>query len=315
MRLIKNNTKIDFLGKRKIAFTLSAVLILGSIISLIAHGGPNYGIDFKGGEIIQLKFLKEEPVANIRKIISKLNIGDFNIQEFGSKQDFLVRVSQAPEAGAGKTRSQAVQAGLHDAYGENFTVERVEMVGPKVGGDLRQKAFLALFYSLTGILLYITLRFELRFGVAAIVALAHDTILTIGAFSVFDKEITLSAVAAILTVIGYSLNDTIVVFDRIRENFKLKRGIAMAEVMNISINQTLSRTLLTSCTTLFVVMSIFFIGGEVIHDFAFALLVGVGVGTYSSIFVASPILLMWNGKKGVPATAGKRKKKVKKASA
>lgn len=311
MRLIKNDTTIDFLGKRKMAFVLSAILILGSFISLIAHGGPNYGIDFRGGEIVQLKFVKEEPVANIRKVISKLGIGDFNIQEFGSKNDFLVRVAQAPSAGEEDARSQIVQDGLHDVYGDGFTVERVEMVGPKVGSDLREKAFLALFYSLAGILLYITLRFELRFGVAAIVALAHDTILTIGAFSIFNMEITLTVVAAVLTVIGYSLNDTIVVFDRIRENFKLKRGLSIEELMNISINQTLSRTILTSCTTLFVVLSIFFLGGEVIHAFAFALLIGVCVGTYSSIFVAAPVLLLWDAKKGAGAVAGNRKRNKK----
>lgn len=294
MRIVSPETNINFIGQRRIAAVFSAALIAASIFSLIWHGGPNYGIDFKGGTLIQLKFSEAAPLSEIRKIIGDLNIGDFSIQEFGSPEEFLVHVQQAVDAKGEDTQAQDVEAALREVYGNNFSVERVEMVGPKVGRDLREKAFMALFYSLVGILIYITLRFELRFGVAAIVALGHDTILTIGAFSIMDKEITLTVIAALLTVIGYSLNDTIVVFDRIRENLRLKRGQKLEEILNISINQTLSRTILTSCTTLVVVLSIFFLGGEVIHDLSFALLVGVLVGTYSSIFVASPAILLWH---------------------
>lgn len=296
---------------------ISAALIAVSFFSLIWHGGPNYGIDFKGGTLIQLKFPEAAPLSELRRVIGNLNVGDFSIQEFGSPEEFLVRVQQAVDAQGEDTQAQQVETALREVYGKNFSVERVEMVGPKVGRDLREKAFLALFYSLVGILIYITLRFELRFGVAAIVALGHDTILTIGAFSIMDKEITLTVIAALLTVIGYSLNDTIVIFDRIRENLRLKRGQKLAEILNISINQTLSRTILTSGTTLVVVLSIFFLGGEVIHDLAFALLIGVLVGTYSSIFVASPFILFWHdwprrklGEKA-PSTKKSSKKKAK----
>jgi preprotein translocase subunit SecF len=294
MRIVSPKTNVDFIGKRRAAAIFSATLIMASIFSLIWHGGPNYGIDFKGGTLIQLKFTEAVPLSEVRKIIGGLKIGDFSIQEFGSPKELLVRVQQAVDEKGEDTQAQDVEAALREVYAKSFSVERVEMVGPKVGADLREKAFLALFYSLMGILFYITVRFELRFGVAAIVALGHDTILTIGAFSIMDKEITLTVIAALLTVIGYSLNDTIVIFDRIRENLRLKRGQKLAEILNISINQTLSRTILTSGTTLVVVLSIFFLGGEVIHDLAFALLVGVLVGTYSSIFVASPFILLWH---------------------
>lgn len=294
MRLIKKETKIDFLGKRRIGAVVSTAMILISLASLIYHGGPNYGIDFRGGTIVQLKFKEAAPISQVRKTISGLDMGDFNIQRFGEPEDLLVRLPRAEAVEGEENPAQTVEAALREEFGEGFTVERVEMVGPKVGSDLREKALLALFYSLAGILIYITLRFELRFGVAAIIALIHDTIITVGAFSIMDKEFTLPVVAALLTVIGYSLNDTIVVFDRIRENLRLKRGVALTELLNISINQTLSRTLLTSGTTLIVVLSIFFFGGEVIHNFSFALLVGIAVGTYSSIFVASPLLLLWS---------------------
>ncbi len=294
MRIIEPGTTIDFIGKRKVAAIISVILILIAIGSLIIHGGPNYGIDFKGGTIIQVKFADTAPISEIRNIIGTLKLGEFNIQEFGSDRELLIRAQRVEETAGEETQAQRVEAALRDKYGDSFSVERVEMVGPKVGKDLREKALLALFYSLAGILIYITFRFEFRFGVAAIAALAHDTLITVGAFSLLDKEFTLTVIAALLTVVGYSLNDTIVIFDRIRENLRLKRGLKPEEVFNISINQTLSRTFLTSGTTLVVVLCIFFLGGEVIHDFSFALLVGVIIGTYSSIFVASPIILLWN---------------------
>ncbi len=316
MRLLNRETKIDFLGKRKLAAIFSVTLILISIGSLILHGGPNYGIDFVGGTLIQLKFKEPVPVVEVRKTLGNLDLGDFSLQEFGAPEEILIHVSQADELGKEATQAQKVEQALRDKYGDSFIVERVEMVGPKVGGDLRQKAMLALIYSLAGILLYITFRFEFKFGMAAIIALLHDTIITVGAFSVFDKEFSLTVIAALLTVIGYSLNDTIVVFDRIRETMRLKRGIPIEHMMNLSINQTLSRTLLTSGTTLFVVLSIFFLGGEVIHDFAFALLVGVGIGTYSSIFVATPTLLLWKSFSASPGGQNRSKsKKNKKARA
>lgn len=307
MRIVKPETTIDFIGRRGLAAVLSTVLIVISIGSLVVHGGPNYGIDFRGGTLIQLKFQNPAPIAEVRKNLAGLGLGDFSIQEFGAPEELLIRVQRADENSEGATQASMIENKLREAYGDSFLVDRVEMVGPKVGKDLRQKALLALVYSLLGILIYITLRFEFRFGVAAICALAHDTMITVGAFSVLDKEFTLTVIAALLTVIGYSLNDTIVVFDRIRENLRLKRGMALEDMFNVSINQTLSRTILTSGTTLVVVLCIFFLGGEVIHDFSFALLVGVLVGTYSSIFVASPIILFWNTyTAGRGGKAGKR---------
>ncbi|HJM83564.1 MAG TPA: protein translocase subunit SecF [Nitrospinota bacterium] len=294
MRIVKPETNIDFIGKRYYAAGLSIVMIFAALGSLIIHGGPNYGIDFKGGSIIQLKFDHVAPIPELRKIINTLNIGNFSIQEFGTPEEILIRIQRAEENIDGDTYTQQVESRLREQYGKSFSVERVEMVGPKVGRDLREKAVLAMVYALLGILAYITIRFEFRFGLAAIISLAHDTLVTVGFFSILDKEFTLTVIAALLTVIGYSLNDTIVVFDRIRENTRLKRGIDIEKVFNISINQTLSRTILTSGTTLVVILCIFFFGGEVIHDFSFALLIGVLVGTYSSIFVASPIILSWD---------------------
>lgn len=294
MELIKEKTAIDFLGKRRLATIFSLLLIAGTVATLVAHGGPNYGIDFKGGSLVQVKFNKAVAPEDVRAALGSIDLGGFSVQEFGAPEEILINVERAKGAAASEA-GEIVEGALRDAFGDTFIIERVEMVGPKVGSDLREKAALAMLYALVGILIYITLRFELKFGLAAIAALLHDTIITIGAFSAFDKEFTLPVIAALLTVIGYSLNDTIVVFDRIRENLRLKRGMDAEKIINISINQTLSRTLLTSGTTMVVVLSIFFLGGEVIHDFAFALLVGVVIGTYSSIFVASPLLLVGKG--------------------
>ncbi len=303
MRFIQGETRYDFLGKRAQCAIFSAILIAVAIGSLLIHGGPNYGIDFKGGSLVQIKFDKPVLLNEVRAAIGELSIGEFSVQEFGAPEEVIINVERSENNAEGLNAGQLVEKALAAKYGKGFTVERVEMVGPKVGKDLREKALLSIFYALAGILIYITIRFELKFGLAAIAALAHDTVVTLGAFSIFDKELTLPVIAAILTVIGYSLNDTIVVFDRIRENIKMKRGMKTESILNISVNQTLSRTILTSGTTIIVVLSIFFLGGEVIHDFSFALLVGVMVGTYSSIFVASPLLLIWSdraaAKKGV----------------
>lgn len=298
MQFLTGNTDINFIGKKKLALIFSLTLILVSMASLVIKGGPNYGIDFRGGSLLQLKFEKPVSPGDIRSALAPLSIGDFSVQQFGSPEEIIINVEQAEKNGSvDNPTTKIVEEELKKNMDSKFIVERVEMVGPKVGKDLRQKALMAIFYALLGILIYISLRFEFRFGVSAIIALCHDTIITIGAFSLFDKEFTLSVIAALLTVIGYSLNDTIVVFDRIRDNIKLKRGKKLFDILNLSINQTLSRTLLTSGTTLVVVASIFLFGGEVIHDFAFALLVGIFIGTYSSIYVASPILLAWEGYK------------------
>jgi len=293
-RLIPVDTKIDFIGMWRVCAAFSIALTLIAIGSMIYHKGLRYGVDFRGGTLMQLKFGKPADIGQLRAIVGQMNVGDFAIQEFGKPEEVLLNLSKAEETAKNEeTTAMKVERGLREKFGEGFTVERVEAVGPKVGKDLQKKALLAIFYSLIGILIYITLRFEFKFGVAAIIATAHDTIVVVGAISVFDKEFTLTVLAAILTVIGYSLNDTVVVFDRIRENLRLRRGMVLPDLLNMSVNQTLSRTTLTSGVTLLTVFSLFFLGGEVIHDFAFTLIVGIVIGTYSSIYVASPIVMMW----------------------
>lgn len=293
MQLIKPDINLDFIGKRKIAAILSIALILVGLASLVIKGGPNYGIDFAGGSLVQVKFDRETNAGEIKAALEGLNLGSFVVQHFGDEpNEFLIRVQ---DTGSGKTLAQSITANLEASFGEGqVDIRRVEMVGPQVGKDLRQKGLLAILYAMIGILVYITWRFEFRFAVGAIVALLHDVLITLGAFSLFGKEIDLPIIAAFLAIIGYSLNDTIIVYDRIRENFGKHQKTGFASVVNRSINETLSRTILTSGTTLLVVLALFIFGGGVIHNFAFALLVGILVGTYSSIFVASPVLIFWD---------------------
>lgn len=295
MEFIKAGTNFDFMRYKVVAPAVSAVVILASILSLWAHGGPNYGIDFKGGILIQLKFHQKVDVGEVRDALSALGLRNLVVQRFGLEEEheYLVRVEQMEtdlEALSGK-----IEQALKERYGaESLEVRRTEIVGPKVGAELRRKGFLAVLYSIVGILIYITWRFEFRFALGAVLALVHDALVTIGCFSVLNKEINLPEVAAVLTVIGYSVNDTIVVFDRIRENMRKIRRQALEKVVNSSVNETLSRTLLTAGTTLVVVMALFFLGGPVLHNFAFALMVGIVIGTYSSIYVASPMVLFWD---------------------
>ncbi len=252
----------------------------------------NYGIDFAGGTLVQLKFKDVADIGKIRSSLKGIDLGESVIQQYGSPHEVMIRVEKSSESM--KNLSDLIKEGLAREFGKDaFIVERVEVVGPQVGHDLRKKALFALLYAMIGVLIYITFRFEFRFAVGAIVALVHDVMITVGVFSLLNKEFTLPIIAAILTIVGYSLNDTIVVFDRIRERFAMKRKEAYEETINRSINETLSRTLLTSLTTLFVVVILLVLGGEVIHDFAFALTVGVAVGTYSSIFIASPVLVLF----------------------
>ena len=280
------------MGKKQTAIRLSAILILIGIVSVIIHGGLKYGIDFAGGTLVQLKFEKPPAIEEIRDGLKTIGLGDSTIQEFGSKNHILIRVQRSEEK-LEEVGTQVKNSLAGKFNSEAIVVERVEMVGPKVGRDLREKAVLSIIYAIIGIVIYISWRFELQYAIAAIIALIHDVLVTMGAFSLYDKEFTLVIVAAFLTIIGYSLNDTIVVFDRIRENMRRKGKTPLVEVINNSINQTLSRTILTSGTTLLVVVALFFLGGEIIHDFSFALLVGVMVGTYSSIFIASVFLVYW----------------------
>lgn len=289
------NPKVDFIGKRKVALIFSAALILIGLGSLILHKGPNYGIDFLGGTSIELRFEKDIAIAEVRSAISKIGFGNAEIKYFGAQNEVLIRVQ---EQEAGTEISDAIKTELTKAFPENpYTVQLVEKVGPKIGAELRRAAVWAIIIALFFILLYISWRFEFIFAVGAIAALFHDVLITLGVFSVLRLEISLAIIAAFLTIVGYSLNDTIVVFDRIRENLKVLRRETYENIINTSINQSLSRTIVTSMTTLIVVAVLYIFGGEVIHNFAFALIVGVVIGTYSSIFIASPILVEWEKKR------------------
>jgi len=345
MQFIKPGINLNFVGKRKIAFMLSLAMILISIASLVLHKGPKYGIDFAGGTLIQVKFDGPVKLADIKSGLATINLGKSSVQGFGehSEHEYLIRTDRSVMTEQGF--SLEVQKTLASSTGHGVDIRRVEMVGPQVGKDLREKALFAMFYALLFIAIYISGRFELKwilsivmagalmgavyllsifnvsvpyliaaalmvtlflfwflelkYAMGAIVALIHDVTITVGIFSLFGKEFTLPIIAALLTIIGYSLNDTIIVFDRIRENLRKYHKNPLEIIINRSVNETLSRTILTSLTTLVVVLTLFVLGGGIIHDFAFALLVGIVVGTYSSVFVASPILLAWNtrGKK------------------
>ncbi len=294
MELIKPGTNLNFVGRMKLASFASVIMIIISIVSLLLHGGPNLGIDFAGGTQVQIKFENKTEVKDIRDSLATISLGKSVIQQFGYKDnnEFLIKTEKSSSEIKGL--SSSIEEALTSQFGKDaFEVRRVEVVGPKVGKDLRQKGMLAMIYAIIGILIYITWRFEFRYAIGAIIALIHDVLITVGIFSLLDKEFSLPIIAALLTIIGYSLNDTIVVFDRIRENLRKVRRQKLSEIVNSSINQVLSRTILTSGTTLLVVGALFFLGGAVIHDFAFALLVGVIIGTYSSIFIASPTVLAW----------------------
>lgn len=344
MQFIRPDTHFNFVGRKMAAFFLSLFLIIMTVFFLIWRGGLNLGVDFSGGILIQIKLEKHYSPSDIKEALRPINLQNSIIQEFGAKgqSEYLIRLRETDIQLTGL--SDNVKTALVNQFGKNVDIRRVEMVGPKVGKDLRQKALFAIFYAILFIAIYISGRFELkwlmsiimalclivavflasRFGVSitwliiialiitiglcwilklkyamgAIIALIHDVTITIGAFALTDREISLTIIAALLTIVGYSLNDTIVVFDRIRENLRRFRKQNMEDVFNSSINETLSRTILTSGTTLIVVVALFILGGGVIHDFAFALMIGIIVGTYSSIFVASPIILVWESKFG-----------------
>ncbi|MDV2495947.1 MAG: protein translocase subunit SecF [bacterium] len=294
MEFVKPGITIDFIGRRRVALLASAALI---VLGLATAGlrGLNYGIDFAGGTLVELKMPRPVDIEDVRRELRGIGMGDSTIQHYGSKDEILIRMMRSPTGieGIADIQGQIIKA-LEVVYGEgSIELRRTEVVGPQVGAALRRQATLAMAYALIGILIYITIRFEFRFAVAAILALVHDVLITLGAFALTNRELSLPVIAAFLAIVGYSLNDTIVVFDRIRENLRLYRRESYEGVINRSINETLSRTILTSLTTLLVVLALFFLGGEVIHDFAFALLVGIIVGTYSSIFIASPLLILW----------------------
>lgn len=282
MEFFKKQTNIDFLGLRKWTAAISIVLFLASIISLAVHG-LNWGLDFTGGTQIQLAFNKPVDTQIVRAQLAQAGFNEAVVQSYGTSQDILISIAPRKNENQ-QSVSQEVQKALPDS-----TIKRVEFVGPQVGDELASKGALAVIIALIGTMIYIALRFEYRFAIGAAVALIHDPVLIMGLFSFFHWEFNLTALAAVLAVIGYSLNDTIVIFDRIRENFrKLRKGTSI-EVVNLSINQTLSRTIMTSATTLFVVLALLIYGGPMIHSFAVALVIGIVVGTYSSIYVAGAL--------------------------
>jgi preprotein translocase subunit SecF len=280
---------INFMGQRKLAMALSLILVLGSLFSLFTKG-LNLGIDFTGGTIIELAYDKPADVNQIRSVLQKEGFTSATVQNFGSAESVLIRL--APQEGMNSAQvSNKVLDALHKEYSGKIDVRRVEFVGPQVGDELTEDGALAVIYALIGILIYVALRFEFRFAVGSVAALVHDVVITLGVFSWFQLQFDLTVLAAILAVIGYSLNDTIVVFDRVRENFRTMREGSPVEVTNVAVNQMLARTIMTSLTTLVVLLALFFLGGEIIHDFALALIIGIVVGTYSSTYIASAIAL------------------------
>ena len=291
--LIKN-VNIDFLGKRKLAGMLSGAVILAGLVSLVLHGGPLYSIDFEGGTEIQVLFTEATNVDDVRNVLSDIGYGDAAIRSFGNEDEFLIHVKTSTKS---EEQVNTIREALASIHGGSYEIRRLETVGPKIGKELRGDMISAVLIAMAGIVIYISIRFQFMYAIGALVALTHDILITLGLFSLLNLEISLSVLAAFLFIVGYSLNDTIVVFDRVRENAKEKRHDSFLSVLNLSLNQTLNRTVITSLTTLTVVLIPLFFGGEVIKPFAFALTVGLVVGTYSSIFVASPVVLAWDENK------------------
>ncbi len=286
----------NIIDKRKFGAILSGVLIVIGLLSIVFHNGLRLGIDFQGGTLMQLQFEQPVGISEVRTAMEEVGFGSAEIQRFGTPQELLIRVLSL-SGEEGHRASEQIQASISEQLSGNpFEVRRLEEVGPEIGGELQTQAVLAILSALLGIVLYISIRFEFKFAIAAIIALVHDILITLGVFSLLNLEIGLSIIAAFLTIVGYSLNDTIVVFDRVRENLKAMRREAYDSLVNTSINQSLSRTVVTSVTTFMVVLVLYLGGGEVIKNFAFALIIGVVIGTYSSIFVASPVIVEWEAR-------------------
>ncbi len=297
IELIKN-PHIDFLGKKYIAFIVSGILSVIGVIAIvqIATGRANLGIDFAGGTAIQFKFEKPVALHNVRVAIESGGLKDFDLQDLPSENKILIRVKKA-DIKLGRI-SETIENILKEKMPDNkYVVDSTTEIGPKVGGRLRADAAKAVGFAVIGILIYVAFRFQFKFGVGATIATFHDVLAVLGLFFLMGREINLILVTALLTVAGYSLTDTVVVFDRIRENLKTRQRESVEAVMNMSINEVLSRTIITSMTVLLTSIALFFFGGEVLHDFSLAMIMGVIIGTYSSIFVASPVVLLWGGKR------------------
>jgi preprotein translocase subunit SecF len=293
MDLIRPNTRIDFIGKKKYTLWISAIALLISLGSVFLFGGLKYGVDFAGGILIQVKFSKPVDISEVRNAMDTMGSKEAMVQAFGGENEYLIRVEKA--SGDLEALSKKIQVFLQEQFkGKPLEIRRVEVVGPKVGKDLKEKAMLAVGLSFLAILIYVAWRFkQVSYGLGGIVALFHDVIVTYGAISIAGIEYSLNVLAVILTIIGFSINDTIVIFDRVREDVKKFRKEDLETIFNTAINETLGRTILTSGTVMMVVLILFFFGGPVIHDFAFALIVGLITGTYSTVYVASPVVLVW----------------------
>jgi preprotein translocase subunit SecF len=293
MELIPHNTRFDFIGKKKITLWISTIAILVSFGSVFLHGGLRYGVDFSGGLVAEIKFSKPVDISELRNATDAIGLKEAVVQKFGGENEFLIRVEKA--ASDLEVMSKSIQTSLQGRFTNNpLEIRRVEVVGPKVGKDLKTKAMWAVGLAFVAILIYVAIRFhEFAYGLGGIVALFHDVVVTFGAISVFNIEFSLNVLAVILTIIGFSINDTIVIFDRVRENIKKMRKEDLTTIFNVSINETLGRTILTTGTVMLVVLILFFLAGEVIHDFTIALIVGLITGTYSTVYIASPVVLFW----------------------
>jgi len=310
-----HGSKIDWLGKRKLFLAISGSVMLLGLISLIAKGGftKNYGVDFKGGTKIQVRFQQKPDIEKIRQVLRE-NGADSQLQERVGTNEVIIEFQGAKAEDASAGRGVILNA-LNKGFPGQFEILSATSIGPKVGEDLKRQAVFATLYALGGMLIYIAFRFEWIYGAAAVFAVFHDTLLTLGLFSIFNREINLTVIAALLTLVGYSMNDTIVVFDRVRENLKIRRRDDLQTIMNDSINQTLSRTILSSGLTFITVVALFIFGGEVINHFAFAMVVGILVGTYSSVAIAAPLVLIYENIRGraVPKVAAPARPAVAKA--
>jgi preprotein translocase subunit SecF len=289
--------KVDWLGKRKLFLAISGSLMLLGLVSLVVKGGFKYGVDFKGGTIVKVRFHQKPDIEKIRQLLRENGAPDSQPQEVAGTNDVIIEFQGAKEEDASAGRSVIINT-LNKGFQGQFDILSATSIGPKVGDDLKRQAVFATLYALGGILVYIAFRFEWIYGAAAVFAVFHDTLVTLGLFSIFGREINLTVIAALLTLVGYSVNDTIVVFDRVRENLKVRRRDDLETIMNDSVNQTLSRTILTSGLTFLTVLALFIFGGEIINHFAFAMVVGIIIGTYSSIAIAAPLVLVYTNIRG-----------------
>jgi preprotein translocase subunit SecF len=295
MQLFKR-THFDFIGKRYYAYAFSGLLIISSIVSLVLKGGPALGIDFTGGTVVQLAFEQPIPMKDLRELLATAGYPEAELQDFAEGKAVIIRIAKSQESEV--TLGQQMQKLVQEKFpASQPKVERAEYVGPAVGRALANQAFWAIFWAIVLIIIYVAFRFRSTlWGMCSVLAMVHDVVSVVGIFSILDKEITVTVVAGILTLAGYSMNDTIVIYDRMRENLRLSRKESLAEIINRSINETLSRTIMTSVTVAITVAVLFFFGGTVIHDFAFAMLYGVFIGSYSTIFVAAPIIYEWHSR-------------------